>query len=83
MGIPAVSTRVGGVPELLQEGVAGFLAPVGDAEGLARQVAQLIEDGELRQSCARACRARIEQDFSFARRVRRMEEYYDLFGARP
>lgn len=80
LGVPAVSTLVGGVPELLEQGKGGFLAPVGDAEGLATAVLRLIDDPELLRQCGAACRERIEQQFSFARRVRLMEDYYDWFS---
>ncbi len=80
LGVPSVSTAVGGVPELLGHGSGGFLAPVGDIDGLAGHVVRLLHDPELREKCGAACRDRIERDFSFARRVRRMEDYYDWFA---
>ena len=80
LGVPAVSTAVGGVPELLEDGIGGFLAPVGDAAGLAGNILRLLEDTELLARCGLACRERIERDFSFERRVRNMEEYYDFFN---
>ncbi len=86
LGVPSVSTRVGGVPELLEDGKEGFLAPVGDAEGLAAAILRLIQDPELLAQCGAACRERVEQHFSFSRRVRLMEDYYDWFagsGPRP
>jgi len=81
MGVPAVSTAVGGVPELLEEGVGGFMSPVGDAVGLASQVLRLLDDPESLARCGEACRKRIEAQFSFERRVRKMEDYYDLFAS--
>lgn len=86
LGVPSVSTIVGGVPELLEHGTQGFLAPVGDAEGLAAAVMRLMHDPVLLTHCGAACRDRIEQHFSFSRRVRLMEDYYDWFagsGPRP
>jgi glycosyltransferase involved in cell wall biosynthesis len=80
MGVPSVSTLVGGVPELIEHGKEGFLAPVGDAEGLATAVLDLIQNPSLRTQCGLACRDRIEKDFSFSRRVRLMEDYYHWFS---
>ena len=80
LGVPSVSTRVGGIPELLEHGREGFLAPVGDARGLADAVLGLIDDPALLASCGAACRRRIEQQFSFSRRVRTMEDYYGWFA---
>ena len=80
MGIPAVSTEVGGVPELLEAGKSGFLAPVGDSTGLAEHVISLLKDPKLRESCGDASRKRVEKHFSFERRVRLMEDYYSWFA---
>ena len=86
LGVPAVSTDVGGIPELLPHGEGGFLAPPGAAEELARRVLELLGSPELRELCSRQCRQRIEAHFSFARRVRLMEDYYAYFagcGVKP
>lgn len=86
LGVPSVSTRVGGVPELLEHGKEGFLAPVGDAMGLADAVVELINNPSLLKECGIACRNKIVSQFSFSRRVRLMEDYYDWFagsGPRP
>ena len=80
MGIPVVSTEVGGVPELLEAGKSGFLAPIGDAEGLSGLVISLLKDALLREMCAASSRKRVEEHFSFERRVRAMEEYYSWFA---
>ena len=82
LGVPSVSTAVGGVPELLEHGRGGFLAPVGDASGLAGHVVEMLKDRDLRKRCGDACRKRIEDSFSFARRVRILEDYYAWFDGR-
>lgn len=82
MGVPSVSTAVGGVPELLEEGRSGFMAPVGDAVGLAEKVSLLLDDPNLLARFGAACRERVETAFSFERRVRRMEEYYNFFAGK-
>jgi L-malate glycosyltransferase len=43
-GLPVVSTNAGGVPYIVEDGVQGLLAPVGDAAGIARQVLRLLEE---------------------------------------
>lgn len=46
VGTPVVSTDVGGVPEVVEDGVNGLLAPVGDAEALAAAIRRLLADPE-------------------------------------
>jgi len=43
-GLPVVSTRVGGVPAILEDGVQGLLAPDGDANAVADRIVALLED---------------------------------------
>lgn len=77
--VPVVSTAVAGVPELVEHGETGFLAPIRDIEGLSRLVVELLSDSALRERFGLNARGRIEQDFSFANRVRKMEDYYEYF----
>lgn len=53
MGLPVVCTRAGGIPELVRDGVNGFLCDIEDAECVASRMRQLAEDHELRQKMGR------------------------------
>lgn len=48
-GLPIISTTVGGTPELVTDGVTGFLVAPGDVSALAHRLAQLLGDAALRQ----------------------------------
>jgi len=56
MGLPVVSTDVGGVPDTLEEGVQGLLVPPGDPERLAAAIQRLIGDPALRTRMSEAAR---------------------------
>jgi glycosyltransferase involved in cell wall biosynthesis len=56
MGMPVVSTAVGGVPDLLQDGATGLLVPDGDAGAMARAVLRLVADPDLARRLSRAGR---------------------------
>lgn len=58
-GVPVVSTRLSGIPELVEDGVTGLLAEPGDVEGLAAAIRRLLEDGDLAARCAAAARERV------------------------
>jgi len=47
MGIPVIGSNVGGIPEIIHEGVNGFLVPPENSEALADRIQQLMDDGEL------------------------------------
>jgi len=55
-GLPVIATRVGGVPEIVEDGVTGLLVPPGDTEALARAIALLTTDPSLRASMGQAGR---------------------------
>jgi len=57
-GRPVVASRVGGLPELIEDGVTGRLVPAGDAEQLAEALAGLARDPAARQAMGRAARQR-------------------------
>ncbi|HLY27934.1 MAG TPA: glycosyltransferase family 4 protein [Aggregatilineales bacterium] len=59
-GCPIVATSVGGIPELIQDGVNGLLCPPGDSDCLARNIRLLIEEPSLRQRLGRAARVSYE-----------------------
>jgi glycosyltransferase involved in cell wall biosynthesis len=46
-GLPVVSTRAGGIPYMVEEGVTGLLVDIGDSEALAKKVIKLVKDPEL------------------------------------
>jgi glycosyltransferase involved in cell wall biosynthesis len=51
LGTPVVATRTGGIPELVEDSATGLLAEPGDPGSLARALARMLDDGELRESC--------------------------------
>lgn len=48
-GVPVVASRIGALPEAVDEGSSGYLAPVDDADAWARVAARLLDDGESRR----------------------------------
>jgi glycosyltransferase involved in cell wall biosynthesis len=63
-GLPVVTTRVGGIPELVTDGVDGLLIDAGDKAGLAAALSSLLTDERLRTRIAAAGRARIQAQYS-------------------
>ena len=76
-GLPVVATRVGGVPELVDPGVTGWLVPPGDAPALAAAMGQALAAPETRQAMGRTARQRAFDDFSLEAMARRYETVLD------
>ncbi len=60
-GMAVLATEVGGIPELIEPGEDGLLAPAEDPEALADGLRRLVPDDELRRRLGAAARARVER----------------------
>jgi len=76
-GIAVVGTRVGGVPEVIADGLSGLLVPSADAGALARAIVTLLLDPTLRRAMGEAGRERVECGFSIATRAERVLAVYE------
>lgn len=75
-GVPVVSTRCGGVEEVVEDGVSGALAPVGDAAGLAGRAIGILSNPLLARRMGQAGRARAVERFHLDRVVPLYEAHY-------
>src|SRR5262249_5407478 len=76
LGCPSVATRVGGIPEVVEDGVSGLLVHSGDAAALSRAVESLITDASRRLLMGEAARRRAREHFSADAIVPRYEALY-------
>ena len=77
-GLPVVATRVGGVPEIVQEGQTGYLRERDDLDGLVAAVAELLTDPELRRRMGRNARNFVQKNHSLVRLPMYLSELYRL-----
>jgi glycosyltransferase involved in cell wall biosynthesis len=75
-GRPVVATRVGGVPDVVDDGADGFLVEVGDVDGLADRLALLARDPELRERFGAAGRAKVVPRYRVSRLIDDMDGLY-------
>jgi glycosyltransferase involved in cell wall biosynthesis len=81
-GVPVVASDIGGVPEVVVDGVTGLLAPQGSADGLAGRIEAVLDDPAAAERRAVAGRALVERRFSHAASIARLLDLYDeLLGA--
>jgi len=76
-GLPVVATAVGGVADIVEDGVTGILCQPGDAEAITKGVARLIGDAVLRRRFGAAARERVARKFSIAACSKRLVEVYE------
>ncbi len=77
--LPIVATSVGGIPELVRDGVHGLLVPTNDPAALADAVGKLANDPSMRAAMGESGYNRVKDDFSFAQMARRYEDLYFRF----
>jgi glycosyltransferase involved in cell wall biosynthesis len=76
-GIPVVATAVGGVGELVEDGIHGLLVPYGDTGAMATAILWMIEHPDERRTMGASGRARIAGEFSTERMVSATQAVYD------
>jgi glycosyltransferase involved in cell wall biosynthesis len=75
-GTPVVANRVGGVPDVVSDGVDGFLVEPGDVEGAADRLAELASDPELRTRLGESGRREMFERYSVSRLVDDVDRLY-------
>jgi glycosyltransferase involved in cell wall biosynthesis len=79
-GLPVVGTKVGGIPEVVDDERTGFLAEKEDVEGVAEVLLELLEDGGLRVKMGGEGRKVVEERFAWEKVMKQMEEVYGELG---
>lgn len=75
-GVPVISSDAGGISEVNEHGVTGYLSAVGDVEDMAGNAIRLLQNPELHQRFKKAARKRAEEEFDLSRIMPRYEELY-------
>jgi N-acetyl-alpha-D-glucosaminyl L-malate synthase BshA len=75
-GVPVIASRVGGLPEVIQDGQTGFLLPLGDVEAMSEAALKILNNPELRDRMRQAARRRARDLFSATRIT---ASYTDLY----
>ena len=77
MGLPVLSTFHSGIPELVQDGVTGFLVPERDVDALVERLANLLENPEQQLEMGIAGRRRVEEHYNICRLNERLISLYE------
>ncbi len=75
VGRPVIASRVGGIPEWLDDGKTGFLVAPGNSEQIAERAIQLLSDRELLEQMGKNARQKAEQ-FSIDKHVTKIDDIY-------
>jgi glycosyltransferase involved in cell wall biosynthesis len=76
-GVPLIATRVGCLPEIIEDGVNGLLVPPGNPDALAQAIIRLLKESGTAQRLATSARARILEHHTFERWIGEIVTIYD------
>jgi L-malate glycosyltransferase len=82
-GVPVIATTVGGLPEVVEDGVSGCLTAVGDVDAMADAAVALLRDPQRWHAASMAARATAVERFGAPAVVARYESYYRSVLERP
>ena len=68
-GVPIIGTPVGGIPEIVRDGVNGYLVPPGDVEAIASRVIEILSDQSRLSQMGKAGRELVKKEFSISNMV--------------
>lgn len=77
MGIPSVVTAIDGIPEIIRNMKSGILCKTYDIKGFADAIELLLSDQKISTDISKTARTIIENELSFERRLRKMEDEYE------
>jgi len=75
--VPTVATSVGGVPEVIEHGRSGFLAPVGDVEAMAKGAIEILSDEHRLREMGKAARWEAQSRFCSSQIIPEYEHFYE------
>jgi glycosyltransferase involved in cell wall biosynthesis len=76
-GVPVLATQVSDNAQIIPDGLAGYVIPLGDEVALCERICQLLEDNARRRQMGQAARTWVEAEFSMARLVDKTTRVYE------
>jgi glycosyltransferase involved in cell wall biosynthesis len=76
-GLPVVASRIGGIPEVVEDGVTGLHVPPNDAPALASAIKRLVDDPGLRRRMGAEGQKKIRGQFSAEKMIAQIESLYE------
>jgi len=76
-GVPVVATAVGGTPEVIEDGLSGYLVPPGKPALLSQRIRQVLSDDAARKAMGEQGRQRVRDEFTFEAQARQYQQLFD------
>ena len=76
-GVPVISTPVGGIPDVLEDGVNGFIVPCGDTVMLSKRITDILKNYSLFQNMSKNNYRKIAQNFNTTKIIEKLRNIYN------
>lgn len=76
-GCPVIASKVGGIPEVVDDGVNGYLVPLGNVEAMAAHAVKLLTDDAKMASFRKSAREKAIETFNESKMITEYEKYYE------
>lgn len=77
VGTPVVASNVGGIPEIIRDGIDGYLVPAEDELTLAEKLKKILSNSRIQQNMSKNARLRFLDSFELTSAVRREAQWYE------
>jgi len=77
VGVPVIASDVGGIPEIIRDGIDGFLVPPSDPKILAEKISYLLDNPSLRDEMGENARQRFLDKFELNKNIEKMADWFD------
>ena len=77
-GLPIIATKVGGNPELIEDGKTGFLVEPQDSSALTNKIEEIINTSDLQQELSTAARIKAQEEFNLDKMIRETKNIYNI-----
>ncbi len=76
LGVPVIGANEAGIPEIIEDGVSGYLVRIKDSEMIKRAIIRVMKESETTQDMIKNARSKVDKEFSERNFTRRYEEIY-------
>jgi N-acetyl-alpha-D-glucosaminyl L-malate synthase BshA len=80
-GVPCIGTRIGGIPEVIEDGKTGYICELGDVQGVVKKAVNLLQNNKLHRQMTEDVQHAVKEHFSSEKIVSQYEKmYYEMLG---
>ena len=81
-GVPGIGTNIGGIPEVIEHGVNGYIVELGDTKAVADYAVELLQDDKKHQQFRQEALEAVEKNFHESKIIKQYERIYERLAVK-